>query len=269
MRATAHPAPEGGWRVYYRDGTGREHLAFATESRDPELLVTELEAWARERPGMLYHDAGITVANADSLDLVARLHRGRDPGRDVFHVMRRSGIARALARAERADPAVVECGCYLLGLSPDDAETLVMALGVQGVAEDVLDRARRAVREVGATLGFGDAAAAALPGDRLARHTRPAAAPDHLGLSSVEAQVIHDAEVLERLGALGVVRAFVRAAWEGRDLPAAEAALRRGLSVAHAVTRTGRRLERARRQAAEAVLEAIARERTGRDLPRG
>ncbi len=265
LHAEAYQVSGGEWRVYYRDSAGRDHLAFSARDEGPAALVAALEQWARRRPGMLFHDAGLTVASAEAIDLVADLAGKGNQPRDFFHLARVLKLARTLGRGERADPAVLELATWFYGLHATGEETVASALVVQGVPDDVIERARtvaRAVRrattahEPGTAAGKGERSAAALVAHRAA------------GLDGPEARALHDAVMLERLGAIGVARGLADSSRRGLDLSGQVAAVRREARLARCVTRAGQRLERRRRLVLETILGALERERAGADLPR-
>jgi uncharacterized protein len=144
-------------------------------------------------------------------DLIARTaafveakFTGEGSGHDWAHIRRVWLAARALARAEGADPLVTELAALLHDIAdwkfhhgdeeagPRAARAWLLSLGA---AEELIDRVEVIIREV----SFKGAGVAT-------------------PVSSPEAACVQDADRLDAIGAIGVARAFAYGGHKGRPL---------------------------------------------------
>lgn len=183
---------------------------------------------------------------------------GYDPCHDLFHLDRVARNALLLARAEKADEAVVETAAYLHDLD-------------RAGEKDPLAAARAHLDAAGASPAF-----AARVLEAVERHKDKSFAPGGKRPMSLEAQVLGDADKLEAIGAIGIARAFSfgglkgRALWDGAptEVPDVYVSGKMGTTVQHFYdkllriqadfnTPTARRLGEERTRFLQAFLDAF------------
>jgi len=133
-----------------------------------------------------------------SIEQARQLYQGTDPAHDFDHVLRVLALAERLALAEGADLEIVRTATLL-----HDA-----ARGEGGDhAQAGAELARRLL--AGHPLEKVEAVAHAIAAHRFRTGPVP---------QSLEAKVLHDADKLDAIGAIGVARAFACGGHEGRRL---------------------------------------------------
>ena len=149
-----------------------------TQLDDQARLLAEAEAWARE-----------VLADDRS-------------GHDWSHIARVRQLARAIALDESADVFICELAALLHDIADDkiagdEATGLARVrawLGAHGAPQTDIER----VMEIIATMSFAGGA------------KRP--------MTTLEGQVVQDADRLDAIGAVGVARAFAYGATRGREM---------------------------------------------------
>jgi uncharacterized protein len=126
-----------------------------------------------------------------------------DSTHDFEHVLRVYRMAEHIARAEEADMKVVRVATLLHDIARPDQDA-------GRIADHALEGARRA-REIltGQPAEFVEAVAHAIETHRF-RVNRPP--------QTLEAKVLHDADKLDAIGAVGIARAFAYGAHRGQPL---------------------------------------------------
>ncbi|MBP7867881.1 MAG: HD domain-containing protein [Acidobacteria bacterium] len=112
------------------------------------------------------------------------------------HTRRVLALARRIAGAEDADPVLVTAGALLhdIGRSREDASGGKVCHAKAGA-----ELARQVLHRIGAAPGFIDQVAHCVASHRYRGHIKPA---------TLEARVVHDADKLDAMGAVGIGRAF-------------------------------------------------------------
>lgn len=133
----------------------------------------------------------------DAVEREARKFFGNGRGCHGWdHTTRVLALARRIAEAEGADPVLVAAGALLhdIGRSREDASEGKVCHAAAGA-----ELARQVLHGIGATPGFIDQVAHCVASHRYRGHVKPA---------TLEARVVHDADKLDAMGAVGIGRAF-------------------------------------------------------------
>jgi len=138
----------------------------------------------------------ITIAEAQ------RYYKGADAVHDFDHVLRVLSLARRIGQAEGADPEIVHAAALLHDIGRERAE----ATG-RDHAEFAAERARDIL--AGAPPEKVEAVAHAVATHRFRTGPEP---------TTLEAQVLFDADKLDAIGAVGVARAFAYGGAHGQQL---------------------------------------------------
>jgi len=138
----------------------------------------------------------ITIAEAQ------RHYKGADAVHDFDHVLRVLNLARRIGQAEGADPEVVHAAALLHDVGREQAE----AIG-RDHAAFAAQRARELLVE--APPEKVEAVAHAVAAHRFRTDPEP---------TTLEAQVLFDADKLDAIGAVGVARAFAYGGAHGQQL---------------------------------------------------
>lgn len=125
---------------------------------------------------------------------------GETTGHDLFHVRRVVNLALEIAKIEKADLFLVEIsawlhdvGDYKLNGGVDQSEELISQfLKEQNLSEDLILKINEIISQVSFSKG---------------KQT-----------TSIEAQIVQDADRLDAIGAIGVARAFAYGGSNGREL---------------------------------------------------
>lgn len=131
-----------------------------------------------------------------------RLYEGADAVHDFDHVLRVVRLATRIARAEGADPEIVQAAALLHDLGRAETE----AAGVDHAAF-AAERAREILTE------YSGARVNAVTHAIAAHRFRAGPEP-----TTLEAQVLFDADKLDAIGAVGVARAFAYGGAHGQRL---------------------------------------------------
>jgi uncharacterized protein len=136
------------------------------------------------------------------IDRAREYYQGADAIHDFDHVLRVLALAERLARAEGADMAVVRTATLLHDMARGHGDRLVTDHALVGAdtARQILD---------GQPPEKIEAVVHAIAAHRF----RTGPAPETL-----EAKVLHDADKLDAIGAIGVARAFAYGGHEGQRL---------------------------------------------------
>ncbi|MBA9077378.1 MULTISPECIES: HD domain-containing protein [Rufibacter] len=135
---------------------------------------------------------------------VERLFTGEGSGHDWWHIRRVWQNARAIGQKEGADLTVVQLGALLHDIADwkfhggdEEAGPTAAAAWLRslGAAEDLVQPICQIIREV----TFKGAGVSTMP-------------------STLEAQVVQDADRLDAIGAIGIGRAFAYGGYKGREM---------------------------------------------------
>ncbi|MFW6082507.1 MAG: HD domain-containing protein [Chloroflexota bacterium] len=140
-----------------------------------------------------------------SVSKARRLYEGARAAHDFDHVVRVLRLATRIARAENADIAVVHAAALLHDIGRQEAERRGADHATVGVS-----RARRILSRLpGADKDQMEAILHAIAAHRYRTEPSP---------STLEAQVVFDADKLDAIGAIGIARAFAYAGAHGQRL---------------------------------------------------
>jgi uncharacterized protein len=134
-----------------------------------------------------------------SLDAARQLYERSGSGHDFDHVLRVVALAQEIALAEGADPAVVHVAALLHDVGESEGRRDHHLRGAALARESLQDQPSE----------FVEAVAHAIEAHRFRADPAP---------STLEAQVVSDADKLDAIGAIGVARAFAHAGSRGTAL---------------------------------------------------
>lgn len=139
-----------------------------------------------------------------SIDEARPFYAGAEPAHDFDHVLRVLTLALRLARAEGADPQIVQTAALLHDIARHaESET------GEDHALAAARRARAILAERNAPGPFIEAVAAAIANHRFRTGAPPA---------GLEAQILYDADKLDAIGCVGVARAYLVGGRTGQRL---------------------------------------------------
>jgi uncharacterized protein len=134
-----------------------------------------------------------------SLDAARQLYERSGSGHDFDHVLRVLALAQEIATAEGADRTVVSTAALLHDVGESEGRVDHHLRGAAIAREILLDQPPE----------FVEAVAHAIEAHRFRAEPAP---------STLEAQVVSDADKLDAIGAIGVARAFAHAGSRGTAL---------------------------------------------------
>ena len=130
-----------------------------------------------------------------TIDQARAYYHDAESAHDFDHVLRVYTLAERLARAENADLEIVRAAALLHDISRADEDHHDAGDHAQLAAE----RARKILMERGVNADQADAVAHAIAAHRFRGATSP---------QTIEAKVLFDADKLDSIGAIGIVRAY-------------------------------------------------------------
>lgn len=141
------------------------------------------------------------------MDLIERaraLYTGDDAAHDFDHVLRVLALVRHIGPREGADMRILEAATLLHDVARSEEARCGVDHALAGA-----ERSRTIVREWGYSEAEAEAIAAAIAAHRFRNECRP---------TTIEAQVLYDADKLDAIGAIGIGRAFAFAGRTGQAL---------------------------------------------------